>query len=143
MKTSTRRMSLALSAIAAVTLTACGGGGNKVATFDAQTTTTAAVAGATTTAAGGATTTTAAGGTTTNAKPASSSGKVNVNSTTIPELQKAFEGVGVTQAARWAAEVDEYRPYPNDPKWGKLRQELGKYNIAPDQLDKIISVLEI
>jgi hypothetical protein len=138
-------MSLALSAIAAVTLTACGGGGTKVSTSDAQTTTTAAVAAATTTtvASGGATTTTSAGGATTTTKPATSSGKVNANNATIPELQKAFEAVGVSQAARWAAEVDEYRPYPNDPKWGKLRQELGKYNIAPDQLEKIISVLEI
>jgi hypothetical protein len=49
----------------------------------------------------------------------------------------------VSSPDRWAAEVDEYRPYPPDPNWGKLRAELGKYNISDDLMNKIISVLEV
>jgi hypothetical protein len=49
----------------------------------------------------------------------------------------------VSNPEKWAEEVDEYRPYPNDPKWAKLRQELGKYKIDPALLEKIISVLEV
>ena len=74
--------------------------------------------------------------------PATAGGKVNVNSASAGELEAAFDAVGVTNARRWAREVEEYRPYPSDPDYGKLRQELGKYNIAPDILELIISTLE-
>ena len=69
-------------------------------------------------------------------------GKVNINSASTSELEKAFDAIGVTNARRWAREVDEYRPYPKDPDFGKLRQELGKYNISPEILALIISTLE-
>jgi hypothetical protein len=69
-------------------------------------------------------------------------GKVKINDAGTSELEAAFKAVGVTNARRWAREVDEYRPYPTDPEYGKLRQELGKYNIAPDILELIISTLE-
>src|SRR5215217_2976229 len=59
--------------------------------------------------------------------------KVNANTASVPELQAAFEAAGVTNAARWAREVDEYRPYPtNDSNFAKLRQELAKYNPSAD-----------
>ncbi|MEK7423519.1 MAG: hypothetical protein AAB131_06705 [Actinomycetota bacterium] len=69
-------------------------------------------------------------------------GKVDVNSASTSELEEAFEAAGVANARRWAREVDEYRPYPKDPDFAKLRQELGKYNIAPEVLEAIISTLE-
>jgi hypothetical protein len=69
-------------------------------------------------------------------------GKVKINEASSAELTEAFKAAGVTNAARWAREVEEYRPYPSDPGYGKLRQELGKYNIAPDILELIISTLE-
>ena len=71
------------------------------------------------------------------------SGKVNANTATIDELAAAFTTAGIPNAEKWAAEVDEYRPYPDDPKWGKLRAELGKYKIDPAVLEKIIATLEI
>lgn len=76
--------------------------------------------------------------------PAASGSRVNANTATIPQLQAAFETAGISNAARWAREVDEYRPYPaDDPNWGKLRRELAKYNPAPDVLEKIIATLTL
>ncbi len=69
-------------------------------------------------------------------------GKVNINSADIGELEAAFKAAGVSNARRWAQEVDEYRPYATDPDFAKLRQELGKYNIDPAVLEKIIATLE-
>jgi hypothetical protein len=137
----TRTRVLSAAAVAALTLAACGGGSDKTTTTPATTSQIAA----TTVAPNNSQATTTANtnqATTTTAK-ANTSGKVNANTASVPELQKAFETAGIPSAQRWAQEVDEYRPYPVDPKWGKLRQELGKYNIAPDVLDKIIATLEL
>ena len=68
---------------------------------------------------------------------------VNANTASVEELQAAFEAAGITNADKWAREVAEYRPYPADPTWAQLRQELSKYNIAPDVLEKIIGTLEV
>jgi hypothetical protein len=78
------------------------------------------------------------------ASPAAASTKVSANDASIAELQRAFEAAGIPNAARWAREVDEYRPYPtNDPGFAKLRQELSKYNPSPDVLEKIIATLAL
>lgn len=70
--------------------------------------------------------------------------KVNPNTASIADIQAALEANGVPQAARWAREVDEYKPYPtDDPNFGKLRQNLAKYNPAPDVLEKIIASLSL
>ena len=69
-------------------------------------------------------------------------GMVNINEASTSELEAAFDAAGVTNARRWAREVDEYRPYPTDPDFAKLRQELGKYNIDPAVLELIIATLE-
>jgi hypothetical protein len=74
--------------------------------------------------------------------PAQAGGKVNINDASTSELETAFKAAGVSNARRWAQEVDEYRPYPTDPDFAKLRQELGKYNIDPKVLDLILSTLE-
>ncbi|MEP7202355.1 MAG: hypothetical protein ABI894_07095 [Ilumatobacteraceae bacterium] len=76
--------------------------------------------------------------------PAASAGGtvVNINEASASELEAAFDAAGVSNARRWAREVDEYRPYPTDPGFAKLRQELGKYNIDPGVLELIISTLE-
>lgn len=68
--------------------------------------------------------------------------KVSANSATIEDLTAAFEGAGIPRADRWAEEVDEYRPYPDDPGWAKLQKELGKYNIDPAIYDAILSCLK-
>ncbi|MFN0092829.1 MAG: hypothetical protein ACKVWR_21550 [Acidimicrobiales bacterium] len=52
-----------------------------------------------------------------------------------------FAAAGIPTASRWAREVEEYRPYPVDPQWAKLRKELAKYNPAPDVLEKILAAL--
>jgi hypothetical protein len=78
------------------------------------------------------------------ASPAAASPKVSANDASIAQLQQAFEAAGIPNAARWAREVDEYRPYPtNDPGFAKLRQELSKYNPSPDVLEKIIATLSL
>jgi hypothetical protein len=70
-------------------------------------------------------------------------GTVNANTATQAELQSAFEAVGIPNADRWAREVAEYRPYEADPTWGRLRQELGKYNIDPAVLQQILAILTV
>ena len=59
------------------------------------------------------------------------------------ELAAAFDAAGISNAARWAREVAEYRPYPADPTWAQLRQELAKYNIDPTVLEQIIALLVV
>ncbi|MFN8633319.1 MAG: hypothetical protein U0893_05640 [Chloroflexota bacterium] len=62
----------------------------------------------------------------------------------MAEIQAALEANGVPNAARWAREVDEYRPYPtDDPGFAKLRRELAKYNPAPDVVEKIVASLSL
>jgi hypothetical protein len=120
-----------------VTLAACGGSNKTAATATAST---AAASNATTVASGVATT----ASTTRPATAAASGTKVNANNATRAELQAAFEAAGVTNAAQWAREVEEYRPYTaDDPTWGRLRKELAKYNIASDVLEKIIATLAL
>jgi hypothetical protein len=80
------------------------------------------------------------------ASPAASPavGKVNANTASVAELQRAFETAGISNAARWAREVEEYRPYPtNDPSFAKLRQELAKYNPGPGVVDQIVATLTL
>lgn len=70
--------------------------------------------------------------------------KVNANTATQGEIEQALQANGVPNAARWAREVVEYRPYPtDDPSFGKLRQELAKYNPSPDVVDKIVASLSL
>lgn len=81
------------------------------------------------------------------AKPtgaASTVRKVNANTASIAEIQAALEAAGVSNAARWAREVDEYRPYAaTDTNFTKLRGELTKYNPTADTVEKIISALSL
>ena len=88
-------------------------------------------------------TATASAGASTAASSQAGTSRINANTASIEELQAAFEAAGITNADRWAREVAEYRPYASDPTWAQLRQELGKYNIAPDILEQIIAVLEV
>jgi hypothetical protein len=77
------------------------------------------------------------------ASPASAS-KVNANTANVAELQRAFEAAGISNAARWAREVEEYRPYPtDDPSFAKLRRELAKYNPGPGVVDQIVAALAL
>jgi DNA uptake protein ComE-like DNA-binding protein len=70
--------------------------------------------------------------------------KVNANTASVAELQRAFEAAGISNAARWAREVEEYRPYPtDDPSFGKLRRELAKYNPGPGVVDQIVAMLTL
>jgi hypothetical protein len=81
---------------------------------------------------------------TTKAAPAGcGTSKVSANIATMEELAAAFKAGGISNSQRWAQEVDEYRPYPEDPTWAKLHKELGKYNIDPVLFDAILSCLTI
>jgi hypothetical protein len=75
---------------------------------------------------------------------AGAASKVSANSASRAEMQAAFEAAGISNAARWAMEVEEYRPYPtNDPTIAKLRQNLAKYNPAPGLVDQIVATLSL
>lgn len=69
--------------------------------------------------------------------------KVSANNATEEELIAAFEAAGIANAAKWADEVVEYRPYPtDDPNFTMLREELAKYNPEAGVIDQIIANLE-
>ena len=70
--------------------------------------------------------------------------KVNANTGSQAELQAAFTAAGISNAARWAGEVVEYRPYPTeDPTFAKLRAELAKYNPGQTTVDQIVATLTL
>ncbi len=66
--------------------------------------------------------------------------RVNANDASVEELAAAFEAAGIPNAARWAHEVEEYRPYSDDG-WAHLRQELSKYNIDDATFEQIVATL--
>lgn len=89
-------------------------------------------------------TTSAASGSSGPTAAAPSGQKVNANTASVAELQRAFEAAGIANAARWAREVEEYRPYPtNDPTFAKLRGELAKYKPAAGVVDQIVATLSL
>ena len=78
------------------------------------------------------------------AVPAASTGKLSANDASIAELRAGFEAAGISNASKWAREVDEYRPYDvADTGYSKLRGELAKYNPSPGVVDAIIAQLEL
>jgi DNA uptake protein ComE-like DNA-binding protein len=123
-----------LLSAAAVTLgllaAACGGGDSPTVASDSTTTTAASSA------------TTA--DTTASTSSSTAMAKVNANTASVAELTSALDAAGVSNAARWAKEVEEYRPYPtNDPTFAKLKQNLAKYNPVDDVVNGIISALSL
>ena len=69
--------------------------------------------------------------------------KVSANTATTDELVAALTAAGVPNAAKWADEIEEYRPYDaSDTALSKLRSELEKYNPGEDVLAAILSVLQ-
>jgi ABC-type Fe3+-hydroxamate transport system substrate-binding protein len=107
----------------ALALAACGGDDGTTA----APTTTAAAADQSTTTAGDGTTTT-----------------VDANTASVAEITAALTANGVDNAARWAREVEEYRPYPtDDPTFAKLRDELSKYNPSAETVDQIVASLTL
>jgi len=67
---------------------------------------------------------------------------VESDAATEAELQQAFEAAGISNAAKWAKEVVEYRPYPSDdPSFAKLKGELAKYNPSAEVVAKIVATL--
>ncbi len=70
--------------------------------------------------------------------------QVDANKATVAQLQAAFEAAGISNAAKWAREVEEYRPYPtSDPGFAKLRSELAKYNPSPQVVSQIVAALSL
>lgn len=69
---------------------------------------------------------------------------MDANNATADELIAALEANGVTNAEKWADEIEEYRPYPtDDPTFAKLRDELSKYNPDPATLEAIVASLTL
>ena len=69
---------------------------------------------------------------------------LSANDASISELAAAFESAGISNAQRWAREVDEYRPYSvDDTGYTKLRGELAKYNPASGVVDAIVARLHL
>lgn len=74
------------------------------------------------------------------AAPASAT--VSANDATKADIAAALEAAGVANAARWADEVVEYRPYDDAAEgFPHLREELQKYNPPAGTIDQIVAVL--
>ncbi len=69
---------------------------------------------------------------------------VDANEASVADLEAAFTAAGVSNAKKWAHEVEEYRPYPaDDPTFAKLRKSLAKYKPGEAVVDKIVSALKL
>ena len=74
--------------------------------------------------------------------PTQPAAKVSANTASEGDIEAALAAGGVSNPARWAEEVVEYRPYPaDDPNLTKLRENLAKYNPGPETVDKIVLAL--
>ncbi|MBV9314990.1 MAG: hypothetical protein JO100_14955 [Pseudonocardia sp.] len=75
--------------------------------------------------------------------PPVTSDRVSANAASLDEIRQAFTQAGIADPNRWAQAVLDYRPYPaDDSNLTKLRQNLAKYNVSPDTVDKMVSVLK-
>jgi uncharacterized protein with LGFP repeats len=89
-----------------------------------------------------ATTAASAAGTSEPGASTGSAQQVSASSASYDELVAALAAAGVPNAARWANEVMEYRPYPaEDPTLQRLQDNLAKYNPDPATLAAILSAL--
>ncbi len=131
------RFTLAIALVAVVALGAsCGGDDTETAAQNGAAT--AAATDATPAAA------TAEPAATPTARSTEDAQTLSANNATIAELAAAFEAAGISNAQRWAREVDEYRPYDtDDTDYAKLRRELAKYNPAPGVVDAIVAQLHL
>ena len=78
------------------------------------------------------------------AAPAAAAGKVSANDATEDELVAVMEAAGIDNAAKWADEIIEYRPYAaDDTSLETLRGELAKYNASPETIDQILALLAL
>ena len=148
MKPANRPWILALATLSLVTLTACGSGGSAASPTPAAKATQGSSAVSSSSSPAAASPAPSVASSPAAAAAPESTGttaqKVNANTASIDQIQQALDANGVPNAARWAREVDEYRPYPtNDPSMAKLRQELAKYNPAPDVVGKIVASLTL
>ena len=74
--------------------------------------------------------------------PSAAAGKVDANTASEEELTAAFTAIGISNAAKWAHEVTEYRPYAtDDTDFTALRKELAKYNPPAGVVDQIVATL--
>ncbi len=69
--------------------------------------------------------------------------KVDPNTASADEITAALEKAGVSNAAKWAKEIEEYKPYQADTMADKLKSQLGKYGADAQTVQKIISVLQV
>jgi len=74
------------------------------------------------------------------AAPANCSADANAASGS--DLVACMTAHGVAEPTRWAAEVEEYRPYDDaDPTMAKLATNLAKYHITPAELQNVLASL--
>lgn len=69
---------------------------------------------------------------------------MNANTATVAEIAAVLDSNGVTNSAKWAKEIGEYRPYPaDDPTFASLRKNLAKYNPSTATVDGIVASLTL
>ncbi|MEP7161078.1 MAG: hypothetical protein ABI746_08230, partial [Dermatophilaceae bacterium] len=61
----------------------------------------------------------------------------------VDQITQALTAAGVDNAARWAKEIEEYRPYTADNLSSTVTRELGKYGIDNATLAKILATVKV
>lgn len=130
-----------LDVVALMALSACGSSGTPTTTGGAAAPQPSVSATATPSSpsASGA----ASSGSTSSNGAATQPAKVNANTASKSDIAKALENAGIPNSAKWADEIEEYRPYTQGDLTSKLGTELGKYGVDSATLQKILSVLTV
>jgi ABC-type glycerol-3-phosphate transport system substrate-binding protein len=129
---------LAFAGAAVAVLAACGGADDPSSTTGSSAAGSSASASTSDSSTSASTTESSSGG------DAAASGTVSANEASVEELESAFEAAGIDNAAKWAHEVEEYRPYDtDDTSFTHLREELAKYNPSDGVVDDIVSTLTL
>ncbi|MFD1211574.1 hypothetical protein ACFQ36_05915 [Arthrobacter sp. GCM10027362] len=68
---------------------------------------------------------------------------VDPNTATDDQLVAALRSAGVDNPERWADEIKKHGPYTAGNLKPTLTQELGKYGISRDQLNRVLSALKV
>lgn len=144
------RLAVAALALSATVLAACGDDKKSTpATTPVKTTTVVTgdtdgdTVGAGTEVTNTATDPTSVTGTAAAGESSAAGARVSANTATNDELIAALTAAGVTNAAKWANEIQEYRPYDSsDTALTKLQDNLTKYNPDDATLRAILGVLK-
>ena len=77
-------------------------------------------------------------------EPVGTDTEFSVNDASEAEIEAFLTAAGIPNAATWAHEIEEYRPYDgSEADWDRLREELSKYGADEATMAKIIEAIGV